>query len=71
MGPTIYETAEQAIREADEWDSPIHSIRHVVRWSGGWAVKGHVNCESCPNCDDPHVRGTRHAISLEQGQTNG
>lgn len=65
-----YDTKEDAIAAADEWDSPIHSIRHVVRVGDKWAVMGHINCESeCHRCGnepfDVPVAGTRHAITVE------
>lgn len=48
--PTVYEYLEDAIREADNWDSPIHSIRHIIRRDNGWVIMGHINCEWCCRC---------------------
>lgn len=57
---------ESAISACDEWDSPIHSIRHVVPCGENeWAFMGHINCETCKFCGwSIPVDGTRHFISV-------
>ena len=64
-----FRTKEEAINAADEWDSPAHAIRHVVRVGDEWAIMGHINCEDCHRCgNEPHdvpVTGARHAITVE------
>ena len=51
-GATRYQTFEDAKNEVDNWDSPIISIRHIVRLSdGNYVIMGHINCEDrCPYC---------------------
>ena len=61
-----YSSASAAIQACDEWESPIHSIRHVVRDGDKFVIMGHINCEHCPRCGvDPSVEGTRHHITME------
>lgn len=59
-----YNTIDEAIEGADNWDSPIHSIRHIIKYDGKYYIKGHINCESCEHCGDLHAKNTRHAITI-------
>ena len=61
-----FDSEEIAIRECDKWNSPIHSIRHVVQCGPSeWSFLGHINCEHCEFCDaESWNPETRHCISV-------
>lgn len=63
-GAMSFDNLDDCIRVCDEWDSPIHSIRHVVKYLGKYYFYGHINCESCEHCYDLHTKGTKHAITI-------
>lgn len=65
-----FKIKEEAIEAADNWNSPIHSIRHVVIIDNEWAIMGHINCEhDCEFCNNPNhipLVNTRHAITVQK-----
>jgi len=62
-----YRSADEAVAACDEWDSPIHSIRHVIRVGPSeWAIMGHINCEDCEFCHRGIPANTRHCVNIIQ-----
>jgi hypothetical protein len=59
-----FNTLDECIQACDNWNSPIHSIRHIYKYQDKYYFFGHINCESCEHCDDIHAKGTRHAITI-------
>jgi hypothetical protein len=64
-----FDSLNQAISNVDKWDSPIHSIRHIVKLSNGkFAIMGHINCETCKYCEECYelknfIRSTKYWCS--------
>lgn len=51
----VFQTYEGALKASDSWDSPIHSIRHIIKYKDGFKLLGHINCEHCRYCEETNA----------------
>lgn len=64
-----WNSLEQAIKEVDNWDSNIYSVRHILQLEDGTLIwMGHINCEHCYYCGENNRKpslslDTKHCIS--------